>query len=188
MGDKVNIGRNAFLCPMPMVLVGTTVDDRANFLAVAWVARLNGNPPIMGVALNQRHYTPAGIQECRAFSVNIPSVDLVAETDYCGLVSGRERDKSDVFRVFYGELGSAPMIEQCPVCMECRLVDIVTLPSHHLCLGEVMAVYADEDCLTGGKPDVHRVNPFVLTMPDNNYWTVGQHAGKAWSIGKGLKG
>jgi hypothetical protein len=48
-----------------------------------------------------------------------------------------------------------------------------------------MATYADEDCLTEGKPDVQKINPFVLTMPDNSYWAVGERIGKAWSIGKG---
>jgi flavin reductase (DIM6/NTAB) family NADH-FMN oxidoreductase RutF len=188
MDGKINIGTNAYLCPMPVVLVGTTAQERANFMAVAWAARVNGKPPIMAVALNQRHYTPTGIRSCGAFSLNIPSVDLLTQTDYCGLVSGRETDKSGVFDVFYGELETAPMIQECPLCIECRLRDVVSLPSHDLFLGEVVAVYADEDCLTGGRPDIQKVNPFVLTMPDNNYWTLGQHAGRAWSIGKEFQG
>lgn len=188
MGEKINIGANAFLYPMPMTLVGTQAGDRVNFMAVAWVTRVNGNPPIMAVALNQRHYSPTGVQESQAFSINIPHVDLMARTDYCGLVSGRETDKSGVFDLFYSELGTAPMIQECPLCMECKLVDVVTLPSHYLFLGEVMGVFADKDCLTGGKPDIEKMNPFVLTMPDNNYWTIGEHAGRAWSIGKEFRG
>jgi flavin reductase (DIM6/NTAB) family NADH-FMN oxidoreductase RutF len=188
MGEKIEIGAKAFLYPMPVVLVGTKVEGRANFMTVAWAARVNWTPPIMAVALNQRHYTPIGIRECQAFSINIPSVDLMARTDYCGLVSGRQTDKSELFDLFYGELGTAPMIKECPLCLECKLVDVVPLPSHNLFLGEVVATYADEDCLTGGKPDVQKINPFVLTMPDNNYWLLGPHAGKAWSIGKELKG
>jgi flavin reductase (DIM6/NTAB) family NADH-FMN oxidoreductase RutF len=188
MGEKINIGANAFLYPMPMVLVGTQVEGRANFMAVAWTSRVNWSPPIMAVALNQGHYTPTGIQECQTFSINIPNVDLMARTDYCGLVSGKETDKSDVFDLFYGELGNAPMIKECPLCIECKLVDVVPLPSHYLFLGQVEATYADQDCLTDGKPDIQKINPFVLTMPDNNYWGVGPHVGKAWSTGKELKG
>jgi flavin reductase (DIM6/NTAB) family NADH-FMN oxidoreductase RutF len=188
VGEKINIGTNAFLYPMPMVLVGTQVEGRANFMAVAWAARVNRNPPIMAVALNQRHYTQLGIRACQNFSMNIPSVNLIARTDYCGLVSGRETDKSDLFDLFYGELGTAPMITECSLCIECKLVDVVSLPSNDLFLGQVVATYADPGCLTGGKPDIQKINPFVLTMPDNNYWILGQHAGKAWSIGKELKG
>ena len=187
MDEKINLGASAFLYPMPVVLVGTEVEGRANFMAVAWATRVNGNPPMMGVALNQRHHTPAGIRACASFSINIPNVDLVARTDYCGLVSGREADKSGVFDLFYGELGSAPMIAECPLCMECRLVDVVSLPSHDLFLGQVVAVFADKDCLTDGKPDVHKIHPFVLTMPDNHYWAVGRQIGSAWSIGREFK-
>jgi flavin reductase (DIM6/NTAB) family NADH-FMN oxidoreductase RutF len=188
MEEKVNIGTNAYLYPMPTVLVGTQVEGRANFMAVGWTARVNKNPPIMAVALNQRHYTPIGIRECGTFSINIPSVDLMTQTDYCGLVSGRDTDKSDVFDLFYGELETAPMIRECPLCIECKLVDVVSLPSHYLFLGEVVATYADPVCLTGGRPDIRKIKPFVLTMPDNNYWTLGQQAGQAWSAGKELMG
>jgi flavin reductase (DIM6/NTAB) family NADH-FMN oxidoreductase RutF len=112
----------------------------------------------------------------------------MAQTDYCGLVSGWETDKSGVFKVFYGELETAPMIRQCPLCMECRLFNAVSLPSHHLFLGKVVATYADENCLTDGRPDLRKMDPFVLTMPDNTYWSVGEQAGKAWSIGKEFEG
>lgn len=187
MEGKVKIGTNIMLYPMPMVLVGTLVDERANFMAVGWVARVNMTPPIMALGLNQRHHTPTGIRECGTFSINIPGVDLVTETDYCGLVSGRDRDKSGVFDLFYGELETAPMIVQCPICIECQLLDVVPLPSHNLFLGEVVATYADPGCLTGGQPDVEKVRPFVLTMPDNRYWALGPQVGKAWSDGKEFK-
>jgi flavin reductase (DIM6/NTAB) family NADH-FMN oxidoreductase RutF len=169
------------------VLVGTQIEGRANFMAVAWVTRVNGNPPMMAVTLNQRHYTPTGIRECQTFSINIPSVELMARTDYCGLVSGRETDKSDLFELFYGDLGTAPMIKECPLNIECKLVDVISLPSHYLFIGKVEAVFADKQCLTGGKPDLEKIKPFVLTMPDNNYWAIGQQIGKAWSIGREFK-
>ena len=187
MADKINIGSNVYVVPMPVTLVGTMVEGRANFMAVGWVARVNGKPPIVAVGLNKRHHTPVGIQENQTFSVNFPGVDLMAETDYCGIVSGRNVDKSGVFEVFYGELETAPMIRQCPLCLECRVFDTVSLPTHYLFLGEVMAAYSEERYLTDGKLDVRKMRPFVLTMPDNNYWTVGEWAGKAWNVGQKLK-
>ena len=84
-------------------------------------------------------------------------MDLITETDYCGLVSGRDADKSGVFDLFYGELETAPMIVQCPICIECKLLDVVPLPSHNLFLGEIMATYTDQGCLTGGQPDVEKI-------------------------------
>jgi flavin reductase (DIM6/NTAB) family NADH-FMN oxidoreductase RutF len=185
--DKINIGPNVFVVPMPVTLVGTTIEGRANFMAVGWVARVNGNPPIVAVGLNKRHHTPAGIQEHQTFSVNFPGVDLIEKTDYCGLVSGRKADKSGVFEIFYGELETAPMVAECPLCLECRLFDTVSLPTHYLFLGQIVAAYSEERYLTDGKPDVRKMQPFVLTMPDNNYWAVGEHLAKAWSVGQQFK-
>jgi flavin reductase (DIM6/NTAB) family NADH-FMN oxidoreductase RutF len=185
--EKLKIGTNVFLYPMPVTLVGTMIGGRPNFMPVGWIARVNGNPPLIAMGLNKRHCTPSGIEENHAFSVNIPSRDLMEMTDYCGLVSGKEVDKSGLFEIFYGELKSAPMIRECPLCMECRLFQTVPLPSHHLFLGEIVGAYTEERYLTEGKPDVRKMNPFLLTMPDNNYWAVGEQLGKAWNRDVKLK-
>ena len=184
---KVNLGANAYIYPMPVTLVGAMVEGRANFMAVGWVMRVNRQPPLLAVALNKAHYTPKGIRVQRSFSVNFPGADLMEKADYCGLVSGHRVDKSGLFRVFFGELETAPLIEECPLGLECRVFDVVELPANDLFIGEIVATYADEDCLTDGRPDILKINPLVLTMPDNNYWTVGAHAGQAWDAGKKLK-
>jgi flavin reductase (DIM6/NTAB) family NADH-FMN oxidoreductase RutF len=185
--EKINISVNVCPYPMPVSLVGAVVNGRINFMAVAWLARVNLKPPIIGVAINKRHHTPAGIRENEAFSVNFPSADLMEKTDYCGLVSGREMDKSGLFAIFHGQLDAAPMIKECPLCLECKLVKTVSLATNELFLGEIKGVYTEERYLTDGKPDVHKMNLLILTRPDNNYWTVGAHQGKAWSVGKKLK-
>jgi len=172
---------------MPMVLVGSVVDKKANFMAVGWVSRVNFNPPMMAVALGKYHYSNTGIHKHKAFSVNIPGMELIKKVDYCGLVSGGKVDKSIIFDIFYGDLPDAPMVQQCPVCMECKLVNEIDLPSNTLFIGEILETYIEERCLTEGKPDIKKINPFTLTMPDNNYWNVGEKAGKAWSIGKDFR-
>jgi flavin reductase (DIM6/NTAB) family NADH-FMN oxidoreductase RutF len=182
--EKTKLDKNAFLYPMPMVLVGAVVDGRANFMAVGWVSRVNFNPPMMAVALGKSHYTNAGIHRNKAFSVNIPGIALMEKVDYCGIVSGEKTDKSKIFDIFYGELPGAPMIRDCPISLECRLVDTVDLPTNSLFIGEIMAAYSEERYLTEGKPDIKKISPFTLTMPDNNFWKVGENAGKAWSVGK----
>ncbi|MCX5846064.1 MAG: flavin reductase family protein [Deltaproteobacteria bacterium] len=185
--NKVKIGNNPFVYPMPMVLVGTVIDDRANFMAVGWVSRVNFNPPMIAVALGKFHYTNAGIHKNKTFSVNIPGIDLIEKVDYCGLVSGEKVDKSKLFDVFYGNLPAAPMIRECPLCMECKLFNAVDLPSNTLFIGEIIETYTEGRYLTDGKPDIKKMNPFTLTMPDNNYWRVGENAGKAWSIGNNFR-
>jgi len=185
--DKIKIDSNdAFVYPMPMTLIGAVVDGRPNFLAAAWVSRVNFKPAMMMVALGA-HHTNLGIDANGAFSINIPDVSLLEKTDYCGIVSGKKVDKSKLFDVFYGSLAGAPLIRECPLSMACRLNQTVKLPFDTLYIGDVVEVYTEERYLTGGKPDVKKINPFTLTMPDNHYWRVGELAGNAWSAGKKLK-
>jgi flavin reductase (DIM6/NTAB) family NADH-FMN oxidoreductase RutF len=185
--EKVSIGNNAFIFPMPVVLLGTQAMGKANFMTVGWVSRVNASPPMIAVMINKAHYTTPFIVENGTFSVCVPSADMTEKVDYCGLVSGEKADKSRLFDVFYGLLKTAPMIRECPLSIECRLVKAVELPTNDIFIGEIMASYADADCLTDGKPDFGKIRPLLLTMPDNHYWALGEQAGKAWSDGKKLK-
>jgi flavin reductase (DIM6/NTAB) family NADH-FMN oxidoreductase RutF len=184
---KIAIDENAFTYPMSMVVVGTIVDKRPNFMAVGWVTRVNFRPPMIAIALGKAHYTNNGIHTSRAFSVNVPSVDLVEKVDYCGIVSGRKEDKSTLFKVITGKTTGAPMIDDCPLCMECKIVNVVDLPSNEVFIGEIVGAYANAECFSDGKPDIKKIKPFTLTMPDNQFWEVGDNVGDAWSIGKSFK-
>jgi len=178
--------QNNFFIPMPVVLVGTRVNGKDNFMTVGWVARANANPPMIVCGIGNSHYTPKGITETKTFSVNLPSSDLLEKTDFCGLVSGEKADKSRVFDVFYGSLKTAPMIRECPVSLECRLVQTIPLPTNSLYIGEIAGAYADGRVIKDGKPDFPEIDPLFLTMPDNRYWTLGRYAGDAWSAGTSL--
>lgn len=184
--EKIKIANNAFIYPMPMVIVGSCTGGKLNYMAVGWVTRVNFNPPMIAVALGP-HHTNGGIHENKEFSVNVPGCDMIAETDYVGVVSGAKIDKSTVFESFYGELKFAPMIKKCPLTMECRLIDCVKLPTNELFIGEIIGAYCEDGYMTDGKPDIRKIDPFTLTMPDNRYWKVGESAGRAWSIGMEMK-
>jgi flavin reductase (DIM6/NTAB) family NADH-FMN oxidoreductase RutF len=186
--EKIKISNNVFVYPMPVTLLGTNVGGKANFMALGWVSRVNANPPMIGIGVHKSHYTPEGIEENRSFSINFPGAEMIRETDYCGLVSGENKDKSSLFEVFYGELKTAPMIKECTLNLECRLVETLELPTNYFFVGEIVAAYSEEQYLTQGKPDIKKMEPLLLTMPDNSYWTVGDYAGAAWGIGKNLKG
>jgi flavin reductase (DIM6/NTAB) family NADH-FMN oxidoreductase RutF len=184
--EKIKLGSNIFI-PMPVTLLGINIGGKANFMALGWVSRLNSSPPLIGAAINKFHYSSEGLQENETFSINIPSKGMVKETDYCGLVSGRETDKSKLFNVFYGKLGTAPMIDECPLTIECKLVEIHEMQSNELIIGEIVESYIEKEYLKGEIPDFKKIDPLLLTMPDNNYWNLGENVGKAWNAGKELK-
>ena len=185
--DKILINTNTHFYPMPMTLIGTKDKDRANFAPIAWINRANYNPPMIVAAINKNHHTAHLIEKNKEFSINIPGKELVMKTDLCGLSSGAQVDKAKMFDVFYGELKKAPMIKECPITMECKLVQVVKLPFNNLFIAEIISAYSEDRYLVDGKPDIQKIQPFTLTMPDNRYWSIGDSLGKAWSIGRDLK-
>lgn len=187
--NKVLMGPRTLIYPMPVVLVGANIDDKPNFMAVAWCGVANSQPPMISVAIQPRRYTYRGIRQNSTFSVNIPSVDLIKEADYCGMISGARANKVEVcqFSVFYGKLSSAPLIEQCPVNLECEVQHILELGSHSLIVGRVEETHVSESCLTDGKPDVDKIKPLIyITEPARKYQAFGEVVGKAFSIGREL--
>ncbi len=183
---KIEIGIDAVSYPMPCSLVGANVEGKPNYLTVAWFSMVNIKPPYIAASLGKAHYTNPGIKENGAFSINIPSKEMAAVMDYCGIVSGKKYDKSRLFRTFYGKLGTAPMIEECPYCLECKLVQTIELPADEIFIGEIAAAYSDERYLTKGVPDLGKMDPIVLSMPDRTYWSIGTNFAGAWEIGKKL--
>jgi flavin reductase (DIM6/NTAB) family NADH-FMN oxidoreductase RutF len=182
------IGPTNALYPMPTTLVGATVNGKPNFLAVAHVGILNhGSPQYLSIGLAKAHYTNAGIQENRTFSICLPSEDLMIEIDYCGLKSGRNFDKSTLFDLFYGELKTAPMVRQCPVNMELKLHDVLALGRHDIFVGELIQTYADDTVLKDGKVDIAKVRPLLFDMASARYWSLGTPVGQCWKAGKALE-
>jgi len=129
---KMKLDDGDFGYPMPVTLVGATVDGKPNFMAVAWVSRVNYSPTYLAIAIGRKHHTTRGIEEHGTFSVNLPGRDLVVPTDYVGIYSGAEVDKAEIFDVFYGELETAPMAEGCPLCAEYRVAHKLELPGDYL--------------------------------------------------------
>lgn len=187
---KTAIGARTLLYPLPTFLVGANVDGNANFSAYAWAGIVNSRPPMLSVSFQHHRHTLKGVKQNGTFSVNIPSVDMVKETDYCGIVSGRDTDKvADCrFNVFYGKLDNAPMISECPVNLECRVFHILNLGSHEMVVGQIEEVYSTDSCLTNGEPDVNKVKPFLwLGRPANQYCEFGKSIGEAHNIGKQVR-
>lgn len=183
--NQVKIDRNVFI-PMPVTLVGTLLQGKANFMAVGWVSRVNANPPWIGIGIGRTHATPDGIIANRSFSICFPRRDRLVETDYCGIVSGRKTDKSGLFDVFYGDLKTAPMIGEASLNLECSLVQTVEGPSNHFFIGEIQGAYASPECVENGRMNPKEAGFLLLTMLDNTYWSLGESVGRAWHIGKGL--
>jgi len=187
---KMQMGPAPLLYPMPVMLVGAMVDGRPNFMTAVWGGIANQTPPMLSVAVRESRQTMRGIRQERAFSVNVPPASLVAEVDYCGIVSGSSEDKVRTcgFDIFFGRLGEAPLISQCPLCLECRVERTIELGTHVLVLGEIMESHVSEACVTDGLPDPVKMDPLLyLSGVAKCYARLGEIVGPAFSAGLRLK-
>lgn len=185
---KKNLGRVNALYPSLTTIVGAEVTGRPNFMAIAHVGIMNhGDPQYLSFGCHKSHYTNQGMHAHQEFSVNLPGESQVVETDYVGMVSGKNTDKSGVFEIFYGELAHAPMIMSCPVTMECRVARVVDFETHDVFIGEIVGTYADPAVLSNGKIDLARVRPLLFDMSSIAYYGLGQKLANAWNAGMELK-
>jgi len=181
---KIKSGPQTLLYPMPAVVVGAKVNERPNFMTAAWCAIAAHKPPAISVALRKERYTLKGVRENGTFSINVSSSDMAKKTDFCGIYSGTSKDKSQIFKSFYGELKTAPLIQECPVNLECKVIHYLDLGSHSLVVGEIIETYITEECLTDGKADPVKIDPLIYIPGTIKYHRLGEVVAPAFQIGE----
>lgn len=161
------------LYPVPVVIVSCLDRERkrANVITIAWCGIVASNPPQISISIRPSRYSHKLISKERQFAVNVPSTKILKETDICGTKSGIDTDKVALcsFTERPAARISAPLIEECPVNIECYLKETVRLGSHDMFIGEVVAVHADEDILDrNGRIDYAKAEPLVFS--GGEYW------------------
>jgi len=184
--SNIKIDFKSVYYPSPIVLVGAMVDGRPNYMTAAWFTKVHNTPPMIAVSLGSGHFTIKGIRANKTFSINIPEASIIEKTDYCGLVSGKRVDKSDLFTPFYGQTDSAPMISEAMISMECTVTEVVSLPKDDLVIGKVVETYANEKYVSGECIDPQKAVPFCYVSQEKKYFGLGRALGAARSIGKKL--
>jgi len=169
------------LFPTPVVLV-TCMDDagKPNIITLAWVGVVNSEPPMIGISIRSERYSHACIKRSKEFVVNLPSEEMVRKVDACGVLSGKETDKftSMEWKKVTAQKVKPPLIDECPVQMECMVKEMISLGSHDLFLGEIVALHVKEEVLKEkGRIDISRVLPLVFCPGANEYWNLGKCIG-----------
>ncbi len=169
--------------PFPGMIIGSIVNGKPTYTAVGagGCACLD---PVLCVSVKDTHYITGGIVHSGYFSVNIPPSSLVKELDYCGIVSGSTVDKSDLFTAFYDPEGTAPLIEACSLNFLCKVCDSKPINSFTMFFGDIVAVYANEVCITEGKFDPIKADPII--MMGFGYYNLNSVIGHPFTAGKDL--
>ena len=167
------------LYPLPAVLI--TVADKkgnSNIFTVAWVGTICSDPAMVSISVRPSRYSYHMIEETGEFVINLTTRDLAFATDYCGVKSGRDVDK-------FKELGlhtatadkvCAPLLEESPVNMECKVTQIQHLGTHDMFIAEVVSVHADEKYMDeNGKFSLEKADPIAYSH--GTYYTLGEKLG-----------
>jgi flavin reductase (DIM6/NTAB) family NADH-FMN oxidoreductase RutF len=191
--NKEKIGAFPFIFPIPIALAGALVDGRPNFTEVGDVGIMGIKPPFVYVSLGETSHTCKGIKERGTYSLNFPNTQMMAEADYCGIVSGQAADKARLFKVFTDPDGlpELPMIEACPINLACEVVHHFTLEHRNIFVGRVAACYVSRKYLTivdGRKKlsDLTALDPLMYGL-DNHYYRIGPKIGQGYQEGQRFK-
>ena len=177
--------------PLPAVLVSCGSEpSEYNVLTVAWVGTLCTNPPMCYISVRPERYSYPILQKNGEFVINLTTKDMAYATDWCGVRSGKDYNKFEEMKLTPGkaEVVKAPIIEESPVSIECRVKEIIPLGSHHVFIADVVNVQADDRYLDkdSGKFELANADPFVYLH--GGYFELGEKIGKfGWSVEKKRK-
>lgn len=170
---------STLLNPVPAVMV--TCSDGAgnsNIITVGWAGTVNSKPPMLSISVQKQRYSHAMIKETGEFVVNLPTEKLAYAVDLCGVKSGRDINKFEAAGLtpVKASAVSVPLIDECPVSLECTVKSYLELGSHDMFIAEIVAVDVEEELLdTVGK--LHLEKAGLICYSHGKYWTLGKCLG-----------
>ena len=177
--EKVTFKPGTMLNPVPAVMVSVAEKEgKSNIITVAWAGTVCTNPPMLTISVRPERYSYHMIKETGEFVVNLTTEDLAFATDYCGVKSGRDTDKWRDMKLTREPASkvSVPLIKESPVNLECKVVRVDELGSHHMFLAEVVAVNVDEKYMDE-RDTFHLSKAKPLAYSHGRYYGLGELLG-----------
>ena len=184
--NRKSFGAKAWTYPQPVWIIGTYDENgKPDAMNAAWGGISEENQ--VSICLSVGHKTCKNFEKTGAFTISMADADHVAACDYVGMASGNKVEDKFAkagFTATKSELVNAPIINELPICLECKVIDF----NKETCIlrGEIINVSVDERVMTDGKVDVSKVKPITFDPFNNAYHVVGEKVGDAWNSGKAL--
>ena len=173
--------------PVPVWVIGSYgTDGAANLMTASWCGLCCSEPPCAAISLRPARLSHGNIVERKAFTINIPSRQYLAETDFFGMISGKTGDKflATALTPARGKHVDAPFVKEFPLALECVLVTVIELGSHTQFIGEIVDVRRSEPVqVCNGQVDMGNPAPIVCNPADKCYYEMGQNLGPAYFSG-----
>jgi len=168
----------ALSAPLPPVMVTCSNGERDNIITIAWTGIVNTIPPKTYISVRPSRYSYEMIKKSGEFAINLTPAALIKAADYCGIHTGAKVNKFEKCGLSKAKASqiSAPLIEECPLALECRVTDIIPLGSHHMFLADIVAVDVDEVLLDkDGK--LHLEKAGLAAFAHGEYFELGKKIG-----------
>lgn len=187
---KVTWKPGNMLYPVPAVMVSCQREgENPNIITVAWAGTICSSPAMLSISIRPERHSYDIIKETGEFAVNLVTKDLVRAADYCGVKSGRDVDKFAEMKLTPCSLEhiKAPGIEESPVNLACRVLEIKHLGSHDLFLAEVIGVTVDSRYMDE-KEKFHLNQAGLVAYSHGEYFELGKKLGSfGYSVRKNGK-
>ncbi len=173
--------------PAPVALVTCSKDgEDPNIITIAWTGMLSSEPPTVGIAIRPGRYSHGLVSFSREFGVNFPKAEDIEKVDFCGVASGKKVNKFEKcgFTPFEGVRIRTPLIQECPVNLECIVIDAINLGSHTLFIGEMVAAHVETGLWKGETFQAMEANPLVYLPSTAQYVSLGNIIGR-YSLSRG---
>ncbi|MBP5198924.1 MAG: flavin reductase family protein [Lachnospiraceae bacterium] len=168
------------LYPLPVVMVSVRDEQgKNNIITIGWTGTICSDPAMVSISVRKERYSYDILKRTGEFVINLTTKELAFATDYCGVKSGRDVDKFKEMHLtpIPGEKVSAPLIEESPVNIECKVKDVIPLGTHDMFMAEVLCVHADKKYMDEkGRFHLDRSNPIVYSHGE--YFALGEYVGK----------
>lgn len=152
--------------------------EKPNVLTIAWTGICCTRPPMTYISVRPERYSYDIIEKSGEFVINLTTSAMVRQTDLCGVKSGRDVDKFKLcgFHAIPAGKISVPLIEECPVALECRVVEVKPLGSHTMFLAEIVGIDVDEKYIDSkGKLNLQQCG--LTAYAHGEYFTLGRKIG-----------
>ncbi len=182
-------GTMIYPLPAAMISCGNTPEEY-NIITVSWVGTICSDPPMCYISVRPSRHSHEIIKRTGNYVINLTTEALARATDWCGVRSGRDFNKFEEMKLTAGKatLVEAPLIEESPVCIECRVKEIISLGSHDMFISEVVNVKADDQYLDPVTGRFDMQNAGLLAYSHGHYYGLGKRIGKfGWSVEKKKK-
>ena len=185
---RKNLKAKAYVYPLPVLIIGTYDENGTpNAMNAAWGTVCDTAQ--VALCLSATHKTVKNLLKTKAFTVAMADEKNVIPADYVGVVSANtipDKLKKSGWHTVKSEFVNAPIIEELPLVLECKLVSYDT--ETEICIGEVVNVSADEGILdANGKIDLTKFKPICYDCDGHGYYALGERVGNAFSDGLKIK-